>query len=624
MRTRTQRRRRDDRKRAVVAVQVAVMMAAILGFAALTVDVGAMYNTRADLQRTADASALAAAALLAESGGADPLAAARNAALDYTNRNRVLGQTMSLDASMDITFGRAQYDDASNSYAFTPTNLLPDAVRIQVRHTQDSPNGSVPLYFARIFGITSTEMSASAIAVMVPRDIAIVADLSGSHSDDSELRNINVTDINLQDVWNNIPVTRGVNGVGDGFTPPPPGDPANPALAPTFGPGHAGDGGNDPGTNPAGGQYGATFGRMYFWGDTLDGTYTPATDPALMNLPRYQSWNDQDLVDMYQATGYSADEITALMSSTYDSESGSTQHWANRTAVALGLARWDSGMPGGLWETTLGMDPNDAGNGNNWVGGSEIQWLVDYPYPSGSWSDYIYNYVRKSNTSMTSGDSGFRYQFGLKTFTNYLLERKYKNSQTPDLANTPMQPMQAVKDAVNYMVGVIDELDSDDQLSLEIYGTTARHEVDLTQVHSDVSGRLNEMQAGHYDSWTNMGGGLARAVEELTSSRARGTSTKMIILLTDGNANVTETGQAGNTSGGSAYAVAQAQVAADLGFRIFAVSVGSGANLSLMDEIADIGLGEHFHAEGSIEEYSAQLSEIFRRLGGTRPVELIQ
>ena len=43
-----------------------------------------------------------------------------------------------------------------------------------------------------------------------------------------------------------------------------------------------------------------------------------------------------------------------------------------------------------------------------------------------------------------------------------------------------------------------------------------------------------------------------------------------------------------------------------------------------MEKIADIGHGEDFHAEGSIEEYSAQLGEIFQRLGSRRPVELIR
>ncbi len=49
------------RARGIVAVQALLFPVVILGFAALTVDVGVMYNTRADLQRAADAATLAGA-----------------------------------------------------------------------------------------------------------------------------------------------------------------------------------------------------------------------------------------------------------------------------------------------------------------------------------------------------------------------------------------------------------------------------------------------------------------------------------------------------------------------------------------------------------------------------------
>ena len=184
--------------------------------------------------------------------------------------------------------------------------------------------------------------------------------------------------------------------------------------------------------------------------------------------------------------------------------------------------------------------------------------------------------------------------------------------------------MHAVTQAVNHVVELIMELESDDQLALESYGTWGRHDVDLTHFHEMVSDRMSTLQAGHYDAWTNMGAGLNEAITELTGSRARQTAVKMVILLTDGNANVDDAGVTGNGSDGAAWALDRAAAAAANNIRIFAVSVGSGANQELMQQIADIGQGEHFHAEGSIEEYSAQLTEIFRTLGGTRPVELIQ
>jgi hypothetical protein len=92
---------------------------------------------------------------------------------------------------------------------------------------------------------------------------------------------------------------------------------------------------------------------------------------------------------------------------------------------------------------------------------------------------------------------------------------------------------------------------------------------------------------------------------------------------TDGMANVTASG-AFDYPGGAAYALQKAQEAADRGFRIFAVSVGSEPDVAFMDQLAAIGHGQHFHAEGSIENYSAQLDSIFATLGGKRPIQLVE
>ncbi|HRX86081.1 MAG TPA: TadG family pilus assembly protein, partial [Phycisphaerae bacterium] len=182
---------RSDRRRGLVAVQIAVAMTLIIGFAALTIDVGAMYNAKADLQRTADAAALAAASKLADYSdpSQSPQELARAEAARFTRENRVYGQEvaeMTLD-STDVEFGRAVFNAQTGGYDFVPGNTLPDAVRVRVRMNEESANRALTLYFARIFGRNQKDLEAEAVAMLVPRDIAIVADLSGSHTDDSEL-----------------------------------------------------------------------------------------------------------------------------------------------------------------------------------------------------------------------------------------------------------------------------------------------------------------------------------------------------------------------------------------------------------------------------------------------------
>ncbi len=597
------------RKRAVVAVQVAVLMVVLLGFAVLTVDVGALYNNKADLQRTADAAALAAAARLVDySDGEDPVTVARETALDYTVRNPVFGNNVSIDTGSDVVFGRATYSNSTGQYTFTETEVAPDAVRVRVRKTADSENGAVTLFFARIFGHESTNMSAEALAAAMPRDIAVVADLSASHTDDSEFRNYQLTNINMFEVWDDLPG-------GD--------DDVSACDNVTCASGQVCSGGACVAAGP-GNTAGPSWGYMdnLGWGTAnISTTYNPTTDTGLVRLQYNSNWSVSALNTYMQSRGYNTAERNALNSSANDSSGG----YANRVAVALGLANWNSGIPGGRW-STVGAP---AGNNNTMVGSNEMSWQVGIlgasaSSSSGIWLDYIDNYVRQTGNEMYSANSNFRYRYGIKTFMNYLLEKRVSNTQTPALANTRTQPMQAVKDAVSYMTTTIADLDTDDQISLEIYGTTARHEVNLTKDHHLVSDRLNAMQAGHYDSWTNTGGGIMKGIQELTSTRARGTARKVIILLTDGNANVDSSGNTNTESGGNAYALAQANAAAAQGIRIFAVSVGADSNTDLMQQIADITNGEHFHAEGSIEEYSAELAEIFGRLAGRRPVELIQ
>ena len=200
---------RGTRRRAVIAVQVAVAGTAIIGFASLAIDVSAMYNAKGEMQRAADSAAMAAAAAMADHTQDEAFAAAQQ----YVQANTVLGRSLTVTEA-DVTFGKAVMND-NGGYDFISQGVSANAinaVRVVVRHTEESPNHALPLYFAGIFGKDNTELTAEAIAMLVPRDIAIVADLSASHNDDSEIRHYKSTDdgINLHQVWDAFP--GGVDG----------------------------------------------------------------------------------------------------------------------------------------------------------------------------------------------------------------------------------------------------------------------------------------------------------------------------------------------------------------------------------------------------------------------------
>jgi len=586
---RNQRPPPDAKRRAVVAVQVAVMGTALIGFAALAIDVGAMYDAKGELQRTADAAAMAAAAML---GDYDETTA-RDTAEEYVLCNPVLGQAVAFAKANDVTFYRAVLNDQGQYDLHTDGNA--NSVGVILNH-------NLPLYFAGIFGRTSANVSTTAVAMLIPRDIAVVADLSGSHNDDSELRHYKTTTINLHEAWGGF-----LGGIDDGDDSVWVGDEfadEEQMAGPAWG----------------------FFKELGYGTVGIDASYDPTADAGLIHLPKYSDWNHAPLEACLAAQGYIPEEVDAIMADAHDSDGA----WDERVAAALGLARWYSGMPGGLWEQ-MGIDPADAGNGNDWVGSGELSWHETFGERSISdsktvWRDYINSYMSATWTQMYHANNDFRYRFGVKTFTNYLTERRPSNSQTPEFANTRQQPMQSVKEATDQLVATIDALESQDQLSLEIYGTRGRHEIDLTENYSAVSTRLNAMQAGYYDAWTNMGAGILRAREELASDRARGSARKVIFLLTDGYANVpSEYGDGGDYTGGPIYAKDEAELAAAEGIQVFCVSVGSYCDTSLMDYIADVGGGQHLAASGATSaEMSAQLNEIFRHLGGSRPVELIR
>lgn len=574
------------RRRAGVIVQVAVMSTLIMGFGALSVDVGLLYTTKAELQAAADSAALAAAAQLAGEGDIDPEELARQTASEYAARNKVLGEYFIVDMYDDVEVGKAYLNPATEKFEFQPSAYNHDAVRVTARMSSDSANGPVPLMFANVLGISESDLSARAAAVLIPRDIAIVIDLSNSMCWDSELRYYNRSDggySNLRDVWCAL----------DGP------EPSRPYIP-----------GSELETEYAG-DTGPTYGEMTEWGDPLiPGSYDAGSDPGFWYIKKYWDCTEPEARASLEGRGYSPEEVDAILSGAEDGNYSS--QWRNRAGVILDLALWHSGKSGGL-------DP-DGGNGNNKVGTSELTWIPLPTYAQNwQWTHFI-------NRVKSVSPSTFRYRFGLKTYTDFLMEKRPESYATDILWATPEQPLRAVKDAVQIMVDVITALDSLDHISLEIFATVARHQVNLSDDLQAVPDTLYQRQSGHWDRCTCIGGGLQKAINELKSTRARSASAKVIVLMSDGVANVDENGNYGSDGNPAArnYALDMADQAADEGFRIYTVSVGYNVDRDLMQTIADKGHGQEFYAVGSPEEYTEQLEDIFRTLGGKRPVALIE
>ncbi len=172
----------SNKRRGLVAVFVVAAIPVLLAFAALTIDVGTMYNVRADLQRAADAAALAGAStytndammqLRQDASDTDLLSAVIALGTDrlgaIAGLNPSFGSSTMLVAPGDITTGWIDVDSAT---APIQPDASPDtfnAVQVVVRRTSEGANGPVKFFFASIFGSMDIESSASAVAVFNDR-----------------------------------------------------------------------------------------------------------------------------------------------------------------------------------------------------------------------------------------------------------------------------------------------------------------------------------------------------------------------------------------------------------------------------------------------------------------------
>jgi len=165
MRTRTTQFVSRKAQRGMSLLVVAASIVALLGVAALAMDLAALYMARNEAQRAADAAALAGARAFVDSsfmsGGVsagDAQLRARQEAMKIGEANRVAGQD-ALITPGDISFN---FSEPSNP-----------RITVVVQRTEASGN-PIPTAFARIFGFAFGEVSARATAEVYPSGVTCV------------------------------------------------------------------------------------------------------------------------------------------------------------------------------------------------------------------------------------------------------------------------------------------------------------------------------------------------------------------------------------------------------------------------------------------------------------------
>jgi hypothetical protein len=146
---RVNRRPTPQDRRGSMLTLVAVMMVVIVAVTAFAIDTGYIVCARTQLRSAADSAVLAGAGALTEGQSLD---LCRGQAVYYSNLNAPQSTTT-------ISFGTWN----PTSKTFTSGTSQPNAVRALVSRTAAN-NDSIPLFFAKIFGLDHQDATAEAIA----------------------------------------------------------------------------------------------------------------------------------------------------------------------------------------------------------------------------------------------------------------------------------------------------------------------------------------------------------------------------------------------------------------------------------------------------------------------------
>jgi Flp pilus assembly protein TadG len=180
-------------RRGAIAVLAAFLSMVLVGMVAFCVDIGYVLSAKEELQRSADATALATCweygqKLSQGYSAADASQLARLTSVQYANLNSVTGAAMVVDANPcndpagDVVFG--YLSDFTSPTATLQTGAAATYNAVRVRMVKNSSeNGEVPYFFARVFGMTGQALETQATAAIV-RDIrGFQAPADGSNLD---------------------------------------------------------------------------------------------------------------------------------------------------------------------------------------------------------------------------------------------------------------------------------------------------------------------------------------------------------------------------------------------------------------------------------------------------------
>lgn len=575
---------RPRKRRGNILILTAFFMIVMMAILALSVDTGYMYTMNTQLKRQVDSAALAGAGALVNG-----TSAAQSTAVEYLVRNPVGQQVATATDPNLLAVQLAEFTALhKNDYTITTGNWNPATMKMD-----SAPNGnpstiavtmkypSNPLFFAAALGHKDFAIEATSIATFQPRDIQLVLDFSASMNDDSTFAKISALgqtaiEANLQECWTDL---------------------ANPS-------------------------YGAVMQFTPKWAVVQGAAQNAGTQVPHISVE-------------YRNTSVFVTSDHTIKTVKLEFSNGNQQSWspnsgltgtftgsgsnANKQVRKVWVKSWNNqntfGTDGEFFDftsTNMNTTLKKALGLNN----------VSYPY-SGSWDEYI-DWVESSSNQ--NNDAGYRYKFGYMNLLVFWFDQKPSYSQTPVLWKTHSYPVRNLKDSVSVFMDYLREVPSGDEVGLSIYDSSSGDAIlehALTQTLDDISNIVSLRQAGHYTQYTNIAAGLQNGRQHLQSN-ARTGAVKLIVLMTDGEANLYN----GQYDEGIAKAavITEANACKAAGYKVMTISLGTAADTALMQQVADITKGKHFNVPGgsTVTAMRDQLLAAFREIANARPLKLVQ
>ena len=155
-----------------IAAYAAIGIVVFLGFAALTLDIGRLVMVKSELQKAADAGALAGARALNLIAPAPNWTNGTTVATATVQENKVDGNLLTNctveTGYWDLTWSASQKVAAIlKSTGIVPSATDVAAIKVTVERSSGNNGGPLIMLFAQVLGINSENLSAHAVAAMV-------------------------------------------------------------------------------------------------------------------------------------------------------------------------------------------------------------------------------------------------------------------------------------------------------------------------------------------------------------------------------------------------------------------------------------------------------------------------